>query len=83
MFEGRPKVEAGKKYPICIEGERSCPPEDVGGVWGYPDFLEAIQSPDHKRHEELLGWIGGHFDPDEFDAVTTTKVMTKGLLHWK
>jgi hypothetical protein len=83
LFEGHPKAETGKKYPVCVEGERSCPPEDVGGVWGYPNFLEAIQTPDHKRHTELLEWIGGHFDPDEFDAVATTKVMTKGLLHWK
>jgi hypothetical protein len=22
----------------CIDGRRSCPPEDVGGVWGYQAF---------------------------------------------
>ncbi len=27
--------EKDKKYPICIAGERACPPEDSGGVWGY------------------------------------------------
>ena len=25
--------------PRCIDGRRSCPPEDVGGAWGYQEFL--------------------------------------------
>lgn len=55
------------KYPICIDGKRSCPPEDVGGPWGYESFLEAIQNPQHPDHESMLEWIGGSFDPEEFD----------------
>ena len=43
-----------------------CPPEDWGGVWGYADFLEAIQQPDHPEHESMLEWVGGAFDPDAF-----------------
>jgi hypothetical protein len=26
----------------CLDGERACPPEDCGGVWGYADLLEII-----------------------------------------
>lgn len=29
--------------PICAGGRKSCPPEDVGGVWGYSDFLDAYK----------------------------------------
>jgi hypothetical protein len=29
-------------YPMCLKGRRACPPEDVGGVWGYGYFLEAV-----------------------------------------
>ena len=25
----------GTAQPACIDGQRSCPPEDCGGVWGY------------------------------------------------
>jgi hypothetical protein len=32
LFEGSPAPEPGKKYPICLEGGRACPPEDIGGV---------------------------------------------------
>ncbi len=59
--------EPGQHYPVCIKGRRACPPEDVGGVWGYYGFLEAIQDPDHPEHEEYLEWVGGEFDPAAFD----------------
>ena len=60
--------QEGVRYPVCIAGKRACPPEDCGGAWGYEEFLEAIQDPSHKRHEELLDWIGGSFDPEEFES---------------
>lgn len=61
------QAEKGARYPICLTGKRACPPEDVGGVWGYENFLEAIANPKHKEHDEYLAWIGGSFDPEEFD----------------
>ncbi len=59
--------QEGVRYPICLKGKRACPPEDVGGVRGYENFLEAIRSPDHNEHEEYLIWIGGEFDREDFD----------------
>jgi len=57
----------GVRYPRCLKAKRACPPEDVGGVWGYESFLEAIADPEHPQHEDLLEWIGGEFDPEAFD----------------
>ena len=31
-FDPQMPSEDGIKYPICIDGARHCPPEDVGGV---------------------------------------------------
>jgi len=59
--------QKGIKYPVCLEGARSCPPDDCGGPHGYEDFLEAIKNPKHPEHESMLEWIGGEFDPEEFD----------------
>jgi hypothetical protein len=59
--------EKGIIYPVCIGGARACPPDDCGGTWGYEDFLEAIMDSNHKRHKELLYWVGGDFDPERFD----------------
>ncbi len=59
--------QEGLRYPLCLKGKRACPPEDVGGVWGYENFLEAIRDPNRDEHEEYLTWIGGEFDPEAFD----------------
>ncbi len=59
--------EPGVKYPLCVKGKRACPPEDVGGVWGYDKFLKAICDPKHEEHDSYLEWIGGEFDPEAFD----------------
>src|SRR5206468_3227210 len=56
----------GPKSPECLGGKRSCPPEDVGGPWGYADYLRAISDPGHEQHEEMLIWRG-EFDPEAFD----------------
>jgi len=68
-----PKV----KYPRCVDGARACPPEDCGGVWGYVDFLKAVQNPRHKEHDEMLEWVGGEFDPEAFDADQVNKQLGK------
>jgi hypothetical protein len=79
LFEDCPPNDVGQKYPVCLDGSRACPPEDVGGVWGYAEFLEAIAGPKHERHRELLEWIGGEFDPEVFDAKATTIAMMKAF----
>ncbi len=55
-------------YPACTAGAGACPPEDVGGVWGYAEFLDAIADPKHERHEELDEWYGEGFDPERFSV---------------
>lgn len=82
LFEGCLRAEQGKRYPICLEGERVCPPEDVGGVFGYAEFVEAITDPDHEEHDRFLAW-SGPFDPEAFDAAAATKRMWRGLPNWR
>jgi len=50
------------RYPVFLKGRRACPPEDVGGVWGYENFLQAIRDPTHDEHEDYLEWVGEEFD---------------------
>jgi hypothetical protein len=82
LFEGCLRAERGKRYPVCLEGARACPPEDVGGTWGYEEFVEAMADPGHERHEEFLGWRGP-FNPEAFDPVKATKRMWRGLPDWR
>lgn len=55
------------KYPICIDGAMACPPEDCGGVDGYKDMLKALKGRNTRQKKEYIEWLGGDFDPNEFD----------------
>jgi hypothetical protein len=83
LFEGHLKCEPDETYPVCLEGARACPPEDVGGVSGYADFLQKITDRGNEEHDGSLEWAGGWFDPEEFDAVLATKRMKQGLPDWR
>ncbi|MBI4769314.1 MAG: plasmid pRiA4b ORF-3 family protein [Chloroflexi bacterium] len=63
------------KHPVCLTGKRACPPEDVGGVWGYAEFLQAIRNPKHPEHDSMLEWVGGEFDPAAFDLEETNRAL--------
>jgi hypothetical protein len=68
-FEGAHEKQQGK-YPVCLAGERACPPEDVGGAPGYEHFLSVINKARHPERKSLLEWVGGKFDPDKFNPQT-------------
>jgi hypothetical protein len=61
---------AGKKAsePRCTGGRRACPPEDCGGVPGYRHLLRVLANPRDPERTEMLEWVGGHFDPEAFEA---------------
>ena len=56
-------------YPRLLSAERACPPEDVGGPWGYASYLEAIADPAHPRHTDMIAWRGEGFDPAVADEA--------------
>lgn len=68
-------VEQNIRCPLCSDGRRACPPEDVGGVWGYADFLEAIRDARHPEHIRMLEWVGGAFDPEEFVSERINRML--------
>lgn len=72
--------QPGTRYPRCIAGRRACPPEDVGGPWGYQDFLAAMDDPGHDEHEQWVEWVGGGFDPAGFDLAAVDKAF--GAFSW-
>jgi hypothetical protein len=63
--------------PVCIKGKRACPPEDCGGIWGYEELLETISDAKHPEHESMLEWLGGEFDPEEFDLEQINKDLAE------
>jgi hypothetical protein len=67
--------QPGTRYPCCIGGRGACPPEDVGGPWGYQGFLAAVADAGHDEHEQWIEWVGGGFDPDAFDVASVDKAL--------
>ncbi|MGB3203084.1 MAG: plasmid pRiA4b ORF-3 family protein [Nodosilinea sp.] len=65
------------RYPVCIKGKRACPPEDCGGVWGYAELLEVLRDPNHSEHDEMLEWVGGHFDSEAFDLEEANRQLKR------
>lgn len=59
------------RIPLCLAGNRACPPEDCGGAWGYEHLLEVLRDPTHEEHDEMLTWLGDGFDLEAFDIDAT------------
>ena len=69
LLEKIAPLEGTMVLPECLAGRRRCPPEDCGGAGGYESLLEIIADPSHEDHEDMLTWVGGSFDPEEFDKA--------------
>jgi hypothetical protein len=61
------------KYPVVLDGERACPPEDVGGPPGYEQLLRALSNPEDKDYEHLREWAPKGFDPGAFDLAAANR----------
>jgi hypothetical protein len=55
------------KYPLCIDGERACPPEDCGGTHGYYELLRILSDPQNENYEDMKTWVGPDWDSEKFD----------------
>ncbi|MHB0709418.1 plasmid pRiA4b ORF-3 family protein, partial [Roseomonas mucosa] len=72
----------GLTYPLLIDATGRCPPEDVGGPWGYAEFLQAIADPKHENHAEMSEWAGEPFDPAKIDIDEHAKAVADLAKAW-
>jgi Plasmid pRiA4b ORF-3-like protein len=70
-------VEGATNRPVCLGGDRRCPPEDVGGAYGYQEFLDAIFDPTHEDYDQFVHWAGGHFQAEEFDMKAVNEKLAR------
>lgn len=65
--------------PMLIKATGRCPPEDVGGPWGYQAFRDALADPAHERHAELVEWSGAKdFDPNNAPSADLNRPWKPG-----
>ena len=62
----------------CLEGERACPPEDMGGIYGYFKLCSALKDPLHEEHENYKGWC---YDSERFDLASVNSKLME-YLRW-
>jgi hypothetical protein len=74
--------QPGVIYPRLIDAIGRCPPEDIGGPWGYAEFLDAIHDAKHERHVELKEWIGYDFDPNNVDREERAEAVAALAKSW-
>ena len=67
--------ELGVEYPRFVDGARRAPPEDVGGLPGFEEFLDARAHPEHEQFQQMLDWYGEIFDPEDIDARWITMII--------
>lgn len=70
-------VDANARQPRCIKGEKACPPEDCGGIWGYTDMLESLQDPENPEDTQIVTWFGEDFNPAHFDIEAINKTLRR------
>lgn len=60
-------------YPTLLDGRETAPPEDVGGISGFYEFMEIYKNPHHPEHDAMKEWAESmHFreyNPDRINYV--------------
>ena len=72
----------GVAYPRLTEASGRCPPEDVGGPWGYAELLAALRDPNHERHTEFKEWVADDFDPAVVDTEQLATNLAELVKRW-
>lgn len=73
VMDADPAVE----YPRFVDGNRRAPPEDVGGLSGFEEFLDAMTKLRHKQHRQVVEWYGGPFKPEDISVATINERLAK------
>lgn len=66
---------------VCLDGERACPPEDVGGIPGYNELCEVLNDPKHEDYESNRQWAGKDYYFEKFDIQTVNFELLK-YMRW-
>jgi hypothetical protein len=66
--------------PRCLEGESAAPPENIGGIDGYYDWLDALHDKEHESHDEAVETLGEGFDPTRFDIDLANRRLVQAFV---
>lgn len=87
------KIKLVKTYPTCpvedptlVAGAGQAPPEDVGGPWGFEDFLKVLADEKHPEHKGMTEWAKEMGWKKDFDLEETKELLEEefyvGRVEW-
>lgn len=63
--------------PLCLDGKRSGPPEESGGIVGYERLLAGRQKPSRRGSAESSDRLEEGFDPEAFDLEEVNRQLAR------
>ena len=63
------------RYPRCLEGSGSRPPEGIDGVPAYRKMLKVLADPRHPDFADVRSRTGPDFDPERFDLDAANRQL--------
>ncbi len=70
-------IDTTVNYPICIDGEMNCPPEDCGGIRSFYHCLEVLKDKKSDEYQEISEWFSKKYKPEQFDIGKVNKQLKK------
>ncbi|MCK5847905.1 MAG: plasmid pRiA4b ORF-3 family protein [Caldisericia bacterium] len=61
-------------FPTLLDGENCAPPEDVGGIVGFYEFLEAYNDVNNPDHDDLKTW-GNSIGFKDYDPKFINRIL--------
>jgi hypothetical protein len=75
----REVLDYRERPPQLIAGEGNTPPEDVGGIGGYEEFLQVISNPAHEDYRYMTEWAASQ-GYSEFNFEQASRQVKNALL---
>ncbi len=72
------EARTDRTYPYLAGGSGKCPLEDIGGAWGYADFLDAFSNPESRFREYLPEYFEDDapaYDPEDAELEARIKAV--------
>ncbi len=60
-------VDTTNPVPKCLAGQNAAPFDDIGGIYGYYQLIDALRDSSHEMHDYAIAVFGEDFDPARFD----------------
>jgi hypothetical protein len=74
--------EEESKHPVCIGGERACPPDDCDGILRYQNMLNLLADEKHPEHINIKKQLGEPEDVAHFNIKKVNAKLRRYYQEW-